>query len=105
VRGEVTVVGGVLTHGGDPETVVERCAAEGNGLEEFGDFFWAIFGGGEVVVGGIACQGGTGGWVLYRIEPGEIGCGDIDWRFSHCAESLKKSETGSAGYDCGMSSQ
>jgi hypothetical protein len=104
VRGEVTVVGAVLTHGGDPETVVECCTAEGDGLEEFGDFFWTGFGRGLVVVGGVACQDCSCWRVLDGTVPGEIRCGDVDWRFRHCAESLNKSEA-CTGYDCGSFSQ
>jgi hypothetical protein len=104
VGGKVTVVGAVLTHGGDPETVVEGCTAEGDGLEEFGDFFGTVFGGGLVVVRGFACQDCSRWRVLDGTVPREIGCGGIHWRFRHCAESLKKSET-CTGYDCGLFSQ
>lgn len=86
VGSQVTVVGGVLTHGRDPETVVEGLAAEGDGLEEFGYFLGTVFGRREVIVGCFASQYGAGGGILSWIVPGEIWRADIHWGIGHCVE-------------------
>lgn len=83
---QVTVVGRVLTHGRDPETVVEGLAADGDGLEEFGDFLGTVFARGEVIVRCFASQYGAGGGILSWIVPGEIWCADIHWSIGHCVE-------------------
>jgi len=98
----VTVVSRVLTHGRNPETVMEGLTADSDGLEKSGYFLGTVLGGGLVVVRGVACQCGSRGGILSRIVPGEIGGADVYGRVCHCGESGYGLSENCSGGDCGL---
>jgi hypothetical protein len=80
---QVSVVGRVLAHGTHPEPIVEGLAAEGDGLEEFGDVLRTISGG-LVVVGCGAGQDGACRGRLHRRVPRDIWRTDVLGGLGHC---------------------
>lgn len=92
VRGEMTVVSRILTHGRDEKAVMECCPTNCDGLEQFGNGRWPILRGRQVVVGCISRENGPGGGILNRIEPRQVGSSGIDGRACHCSMNLLNRE-------------